>query len=90
MRQQALVIGVVDFIPISIAQLVLNVHMGFQSSLKVWEVPQTRKGRVGLRWLRICLFPSQPSCIVEGISSCQGASARDYSISQVTIFEGGL
>eukprot|EP00983_Pelagomonas_calceolata_P051715 1142537-Pelagomonas_calceolata.AAC.1 len=53
-----------------------------ESIFKVWEVLQMRRGSVGLRW-RICVFPSQPGCIVEGVSSW--SSARESSISGVAI-----
>jgi len=56
MRQQALVVIVVACIPIIIAQLVLNMHMGFQSIFKVWEVPQTR--------LAVSRFDWRPSVYV--------------------------
>ena len=38
MGQQALVISVITCLLVSIAQLVLGMHMGFQSIFKVWEV----------------------------------------------------
>eukprot|EP00983_Pelagomonas_calceolata_P057704 1145182-Pelagomonas_calceolata.AAC.1 len=72
---------------ICISQPVFSTHMGFQSILKVLEVLiGNRGGR--FRCTQSCLFPIQPSNIVERVATW--ASARDTGISQIVHFEASL
>eukprot|EP00983_Pelagomonas_calceolata_P100439 1158567-Pelagomonas_calceolata.AAC.1 len=58
-----------------------------QSILKVWKVHQIGNGGGRFRCARPCLFPSQPSSIVERITDW--ASVRNTGIGQNVILRLG-